>query len=122
MDGKVRNRLERAQVSVLTDGTLRIITGACTDLGGEVPDSVDVVFGEWPAAQRIEVEPLVARPLQAAVVQVETVNVDVDAHGNSGYGRGRRARRRYAGPRNWAAMRSKAHVIGSRQGGGEASR
>jgi hypothetical protein len=53
---------------------------AGSDQCGEVADPVDVVLGQQPPAQLLDIEPLIRRALQTAIEQVEAIDVDVGAH------------------------------------------
>jgi hypothetical protein len=79
VDREMRDGLESAKVDLLSLWLLEI-AGPTTHQCSEVPDSMDVVMGQELAAQGVEVEPAVRRPLQAPVVQVEGVDVDIGAH------------------------------------------
>ena len=76
VDRKGRNRSECAQVYILSRCDLRVMRQGANP-GREVADSINYVLWEEPLTQTSEIEPLVRRAPQSAVVQVETVNVDV---------------------------------------------
>ncbi len=76
--GQPRDRLERPEIGALTHRLMWVRLSA--DLGREVTDALDLVRRQERLAQRSEVEPLVRRALEAAVLEVEPVNVDVGQH------------------------------------------
>ena len=52
------------------------------DLRSEVADRPDVVLRQERAAKRMDIQPLVGRALEAAIVEVVAVDVDVGSHAN----------------------------------------
>ena len=68
MHAQPGDRLERSEVGALAHRLMRVRLSA--DLGREVTDALDLVRRQQHLAQRPEIQPLVRRALEAAVVEV----------------------------------------------------
>lgn len=70
---------EGTEIDVLPLWSVRV-AGVSLHPSCEVSDAIDHVVGEKSATERVEVQPLMRRPFQAAVVEVEPVHIDIGLH------------------------------------------
>ena len=96
MDADLRKRSQGAEIRLLAGGLIGVMRRAA-DLRSEVADRPDVVLRQERAAKRMDIQPLVGRALEAAIVEVVAVDIDMGSHANprkssSGH-KGRRAPR-----------------------------
>lgn len=82
MDGDERECAERAKVGLLALRLLRV-AGMWPDSRSEVPHGAQPVVRHKSSGEGHDIEPLVRRPLEGAVVQVEPVDID-DGSGHGG--------------------------------------
>lgn len=76
---QVRYGSQGAQVYLLTGQLTRII-GTRMNKGGEVFDSLDLVFWENTFSQGGKVKPFIRSPLDGAIIKIEGINIEIGFH------------------------------------------